>query len=118
MCTLSVRRAASSQASATRELTRLRFLFEENYPIEAPEVVFVGRVPDHQHVYSNGFICMSILYDGWSAAMNVGSVVRTLVSMLASAERKVRPHNDKDFIARAKGKTPKDFYWTYDDDKC
>lgn len=43
---------------------RLRFTFNENYPIEAPEVVFVGKVPDHRHVYSNGFICMSVLYDG------------------------------------------------------
>ena len=33
-------------------------------PIEAPEVVFLGKTPDHEHVYSNGFICMSILYDG------------------------------------------------------
>ena len=33
-------------------------------PIEAPEVIFLGKTPDHEHVYSNGFICMSILYDG------------------------------------------------------
>ena len=45
-------------------LIRLRFVFNDNYPIEAPEVVFLGKVPDHKHIYSNGFICMSILYDG------------------------------------------------------
>ena len=45
-------------------IKRLRFLFNDNYPIEAPEVVFIGKVPDHWHVYSNGFICMSVLYDG------------------------------------------------------
>jgi ubiquitin-protein ligase len=61
---------------------------------------------------------MSILYDEWSAVMNVGSIVRTLVSMLASAKAKAKPANDSEFVVRAKGKTPKDFYWTYDDDKC
>ena len=53
-------------------------------PIEAPEVIFVGPVPTHEHIYSNGFICLSILYDGikylkqffiyfieWSAALTV-----------------------------------------------
>ena len=33
-------------------------------PIESPEVIFVGPVPTHEHIYSNGFICLSILYDG------------------------------------------------------
>lgn len=33
-------------------------------PIESPEVIFYGNSPDHEHIYSNGFICMSILYDG------------------------------------------------------
>ncbi len=46
-----------------RNLISLKFIFEENYPIEAPEVTFVGKMPDHEHIYSNGFICMSILYD-------------------------------------------------------
>ena len=47
----------------------LKFEFDENYvsftqPIEAPEVVFVGKPPVHEHVYSNGFICLSVLYNG------------------------------------------------------
>lgn len=46
-----------------RKLKSLKFVFEENYPIEAPEVTFLGKMPDHEHIYSNGFICMSILYD-------------------------------------------------------
>lgn len=36
----------------------------DNKPIESPEVIFYGNSPDHEHIYSNGFICMSILYDG------------------------------------------------------
>jgi ubiquitin-conjugating enzyme E2 W len=33
-------------------------------PIESPEVIFIGHIPVHEHIYSNGFICLSILYDG------------------------------------------------------
>ncbi len=59
-----VPRIASTPMRNTGKLNRLRFVFNDNYPIEAPEVVFVGKVPDHRHIYSNGFICMSVLYDG------------------------------------------------------
>jgi ubiquitin-protein ligase len=45
-------------------MSRLRFRFPSEYPIESPEVVFIDGSPDHEHIYSNGFICMSILYDG------------------------------------------------------
>lgn len=45
-------------------LLRLQFRFSPDYPIESPEVLFIGNVPLHEHIYSNGFICMSILYDG------------------------------------------------------
>ena len=52
---------------------------------------------------------MSILYDHWSAAMNVGSVVNSIVSMLGSTKKKGKPENDLDLCKRAKGKSPKDF---------
>ena len=41
----------------------------DNQPIDSPEVVFEGPVPKHEHVYSNGFICLSILYDGGLISM-------------------------------------------------
>tara|TARA_B110000503_G_C6986192_1_gene345361 strand:- start:50 stop:238 length:189 start_codon:yes stop_codon:yes gene_type:complete len=41
-------------------LTQYKFI----KPIESPEVLFIGKIPEHEHIYSNGFICMSILYDG------------------------------------------------------
>ena len=52
----------------------LQYKFNSNYPIEAPEVVFIGKAPEHEHVYSNGFICLNILYDGWTAALNVNTI--------------------------------------------
>ncbi|KAJ2288164.1 hypothetical protein IWW55_006564, partial [Coemansia sp. RSA 2706] len=51
----------------------LRFRFPDNYPFEAPEVVFMGDVPVHPHIYSNGHICLSILYTQWSPALSVES---------------------------------------------
>ncbi|KAJ3316385.1 hypothetical protein HDV06_003738, partial [Boothiomyces sp. JEL0866] len=47
----------------------LEVVFGSNYPMEAPEVQFVGKVPIHPHIYSNGHICLSILYDHWTPAL-------------------------------------------------
>ncbi|KAJ2028462.1 hypothetical protein IWW57_002143 [Coemansia sp. S610] len=60
----------------------LRFRFPEAYPLEAAEVVFVGNVPVHPHVYSNGHICLSILYQHWSPVLTVESVCLSILSML------------------------------------
>ena len=89
----------------------LQFKFPPEYPIEAPEVLFLGKPPDHEHIYSNGFICLSVLYDGWSAAMSVASICLSIQSMLASAKQKEKPANDQDLCKRSKGKSPKDFIW-------
>ena len=100
------------------ESFRLRFRFPPTYPIEPPEVVFVGRPPLHPHVYSNGFICLSLLYDGWSAALTVAALCRSIISMLASAREKRGPANDRDLCRRAEGRSPKDFIWEFEDDTC
>jgi len=46
------------------EAYTLQFKFSNDYPIDSPEVIFVGNIPAHEHIYSNGYICLSILYDG------------------------------------------------------
>lgn len=74
-------------------------------------MVFLGTPPSHEHIYSNGFICLSVLYDGWSAAMSVASICLSIQSMLSSATLKKKPHNDDDLCKRSKGKSPKDFIW-------
>lgn len=47
----------------------LQFVFDDKYPFEAAEVKFVGVPPIHEHIYANGFICLSILDKDWTPAL-------------------------------------------------
>jgi len=99
------------------EVFYLQFMFNSNYPLEAPEVIFVGHhVPIHPHIYSNGHICLSILYDGWSPALSVTSVVLSILSMLSSCPAKQRPPDNDTYIKNSFGKSPKDTKWWFHDD--
>ena len=106
----------------------LRFKFNSNYPLEAPEVVFVDRdwlgnqwqIPIHNHVYSNGHICMSLLYDsgsggGYSPALTVASLSLSLLSMLSSSTKLSKPPDNDMYIITAKP-SPKQTTWAFHDD--
>ena len=65
----------------------VQFKFNGKYPFDSPEVTFVGlpeTIPVHQHIYSNGHICLSILSDDWSPALSVESVCLSILSMLGA----------------------------------
>ena len=83
-----------SQICESRLLGRLRITFSDHYPLDPPEFVFIPPSPEHMHIYSNGFICLDILYanrgGGWSPAMTISSCCLSLRSMLASATKKVK----------------------------
>eukprot|EP01095_Lingulamoeba_sp_RSL-Kostka_P002639 TRINITY_DN13550_c0_g1_i1.p1 TRINITY_DN13550_c0_g1~~TRINITY_DN13550_c0_g1_i1.p1 ORF type:complete len:150 (+),score=43.14 TRINITY_DN13550_c0_g1_i1:42-491(+) len=94
----------------------LRFKFDSMYPMEAPEVIFFGNaVPEHPHIYTNGHICLSILYDNWSPALSVSSVCLSILSMLSSCEEKGRPP-DNDSYVRMNVSSPKKTTWVFHDD--
>ncbi|OMJ74548.1 hypothetical protein SteCoe_26509 [Stentor coeruleus] len=102
----------------TGEKYTLNFTFDDNYPVESPEVVFVGKPPVHEHVYSNGFICLSSLYNGWRPSFTVASTVLSIISMLASAKSKKKPKDDKEVVRTTKGQRSKDQSWEFHDETC
>lgn len=93
----------------------LLFKLPQNYPIEAPVVVFTGEIPVNEHVYSNGHICLSILYDQWSPALTIECVCLGIISLLSSAQKKIKPVDDKFYCKISKNRSPKDFKWSYHD---
>jgi ubiquitin-conjugating enzyme E2 W len=99
------------------ETHRLEFTFCEQYPIESPQVKFLLPSPEHTHVYSNGHICLNILYDEWSPALTVKSVIMSLISMLHSAAARARPPDDLRYCgAYPASANPKNTRFLFDDD--
>ena len=98
------------------EAFTLRFAFSRNDPLESPEVVFVGAAPVHPHVYSNGHICLSILYQEWSPALTVRTVSLSILSMLSSCEEKVPPPDDESYSRSARNRSPKKTLFAFHDD--
>jgi ubiquitin-conjugating enzyme E2 W len=97
----------------------LRIRFGPEYPIESPEVVFLLPAPVHPHIYSNGHICLNILYEDWTPALTVQSICLSLISMLSSATVKVLPpDNDRYVRMKDSNSNPKKTLFAYHDDSC
>lgn len=74
----------------------LSYRIGDNYPFSPPQIVFVGsNIPVHPHIYSNGHICLNILYDGWTPVQTISSVVLSLQSMLVNNQVLEKPKDDE-----------------------
>lgn len=60
---------------------QLSLTFPQNYPFEAPRVVFLSACY-HPNVDVNGNICLDILKENWSAIYNVSQILLSIQSLL------------------------------------
>ena len=63
--------------------------------MKKPSVTFVDNIPINPFVFSNGLICLNILDTDWSPILTVSSITLSILSMLSSTTKKIRPVNDE-----------------------
>nr|BAT25233.1 symbiotic ubiquitin conjugating E2 [Nitzschia sp. IriIs04] len=99
------------------EVFKLRISFPAQYPTVPPSVYFLqGHMPVHEHVYTNGDICLSLLGSGWRPTMTAQSIAVSILSILSSAQSKSLPINNAQVAGNKPGEYQKD--WIYHDDNC
>ncbi|KAL7426173.1 hypothetical protein ACHAXH_000320 [Discostella pseudostelligera] len=98
------------------ETYKLRVQFPNDYPTSPPSVYFLPPTPRHEHVYTNGDICLSLLGTDWRPIMTAQSIAQAIMSILCGAQRKSLPMDN----ARHAGNKPglKQDDWVYHDDNC
>eukprot|EP00752_Nemacystus_decipiens_P002790 g2606.t1 len=100
------------------EKFRLRVAFPEDYPTKPPAMYFLQSPPPpkHQHIYTNGDICLSLLSArDWKPNLTVMSLALSILSMLSSAKEKRSP---EDNAAHAEARPGQAQQWIYHDDLC
>ncbi|KAH8554751.1 ubiquitin-conjugating enzyme/RWD-like protein [Umbelopsis sp. PMI_123] len=66
-------------------------------------------------IYSNGHICLNILYKDWSPVQTVAQICLSIQSMLSSCSKKELPP-DNDLYVRNANSSPKKTSWAFHDD--
>ena len=98
------------------EKFQLKFKFSQKYPFDSPQVTFIKPyIPIHPHIYTNGHICLSILDNDWTPALNVSAICVSIQSMLSSCTHKVKPDDDSMYVRFAPS-NPKNTTWVFHDD--
>ncbi|KAL7536350.1 hypothetical protein ACHAXR_007101 [Thalassiosira sp. AJA248-18] len=98
------------------ETYKLRVQFPNDYPTSPPSVYFLNPTPRHEHVYTNGDICLSLLGKDWRPIMTASSVAQAIMSILCGAQRKSLPMDNARHAGNKPGKKQDD--WVYHDDNC
>lgn len=95
---------------------KLRMEFPKDYPAKPPSVYFLKPVPKHQHVYSNGDICLNLLGRDWRPILTAEVLALSILSMLSSAREKTSPQGNAMLSDTPPGQQQTD--WMYHDDRC
>ena len=98
------------------EKYRLRVQFPADYPTSPPSVYFLQPTPRHEHVYTNGDICLSLLGKDWRPTMTAQSIAMSILSILSGAQRKSLPMDNARNALNKPGAAQDD--WVYHDDNC
>ena len=98
------------------ETYKLRVQFPSDYPTTPPSVYFLPPTPRHEHVYTNGDICLSLLGKDWRPIMTAQMVAQAIMSILCGAQRKSMPMDNSRHAGNKPGQKQDD--WVYHDDNC
>ncbi len=98
------------------EIYKLRVHFPNDYPTSPPSVYFLPPTPRHEHVYTNGDICLSLLGTDWRPIMTAQSIAQAIMSILCGAQRKSLPMDNARHAGNKPGLKQED--WVYHDDNC
>jgi len=93
-----------------------QFTFPMDYPSKPPSVYFLQPPPRHEHVYTNGDICLNLLGRDWRPNMTASMLALSILSMLSSAREKKIPQDNHVHADNPPGKEQAN--WLYHDDRC